>query len=236
MNEHNLHFSIIIPAHNEEQYIAATLEHVCALDYPENKFEAFVIENGSSDRTFEVAQRFTSGNVQILQSPMKGVSAARNMGIDRLPLESDWIVFVDADVALDKSFLRELDAFLHSSNRFTIGTTTVRPSPETVAARLWFSFYDLIHRYAKKSFSIQIAKRSLFPPLRFDERLTMNEDLHLILDALKYGKFFFMPTRSVHASTRRFDKEGYWKMFFSWTVIANLPKRLQPRFSYKVVR
>jgi glycosyltransferase involved in cell wall biosynthesis len=236
MNDPLLHFSIIIPAHNEERCIGSTLEHVRALEYPEDKIETFVIENGSKDRTLDIAKQFESANVQVLHNPARGVSAAKNLGIDRLPPESDWVVFLDADVTLDKNFLNELDLFLRKPNHFTVGTTTVRPLPETPGARLWFAFYDLIHRYAKKSFSIQVFKRSLFPQLRFDEKLTMNEDLHLILGALAYGDFFFLPTRSVHASTRRFDEEGYWKLFFSWTIIANLPQWLQPRFTYKVIR
>ncbi|MGV8044259.1 glycosyltransferase [Mycobacterium kansasii] len=79
-----LFFSIIIPAHNEEKYIAATLEHAANLSYPTGSFEVIVVENGSSDRTFDVAKRFEGGNIRILKNEKAGVSAAKNFGIDRL--------------------------------------------------------------------------------------------------------------------------------------------------------
>lgn len=230
-----LFFSIIIPAHNEESYVERTLQHVQTLDYPQNRYEVIVIENGSTDRTYELAQAYEGGNIRLMRSE-KGVSRAKNAGIDAVRSESDWIVFVDADTVLRKTFLQELDAFLQRPNTYTVGTFSVRPLPSTIKARLWFAFYDIGHRLTKASYSIKAVKRSLFPPIRFDENLVMGEDLHVIAQALKFGTFFFMPTKSVYTSTRRFEKLGWWYVFFSWTFVAVLPERMQRRFSYDVVR
>ena len=60
----NLFFSIIIPSHNEEKYITQTLEHIKALDYPKDKLEVFVIENGSSDNTYFVAKNFENNIIK----------------------------------------------------------------------------------------------------------------------------------------------------------------------------
>ena len=110
MPEH-IFFSIIVPAHNEESYIERTLTRLQQLNYPAARFETLVIENGSSDRTFELAKRFESPNMHVLQSG-KGVSRAKNAGIDHLAPQSDWVVFLDADTVLEKEFLNELDVFL----------------------------------------------------------------------------------------------------------------------------
>jgi glycosyltransferase involved in cell wall biosynthesis len=231
-----LRFTIVIPAHNEENYIGRTLEHVRDLRYPADRFEVIVIENGSSDRTYELARAFEGGAITVLRSET-GASKAKNLGIDRSRAESDWIIFLDADTILEENFLAELDGFLRQPHRrFAVGTVSVQPLSGTRNARLWFKFYDLGHRLTKATYSIKIMKRSLFPPLRFDETLSNGEDLLIASQARAFGEFFFMPTRSVSTSTRRFDAIGWWKVFFLWTFVALLPPQLQRKFPYKVVR
>jgi glycosyltransferase involved in cell wall biosynthesis len=229
-------FSIIIPAHNEEKYIGATLEHIATLSYPIELYEVIVIENGSWDRTFDVAKQFEGRNIRVFKNEKAGVSAAKNFGIDRLSPHSNWVVFLDADTILKANFLLDLDGLLRASRKpLSVGTTKVLPLDGSRRARAWFALYDLTHRFGG-SYAIQIAKRSLFPALRFDEDLTMGEDLMFIRQARKSGKFFFLPTRTVYTSTRRFDTVGYWKLFFQWSFVAILPKRKQKEFGYKVVR
>jgi cellulose synthase/poly-beta-1,6-N-acetylglucosamine synthase-like glycosyltransferase len=232
-----LRFSIIIPAYNEERYIGATLEHVSTLSYPAELYEVIVVENGSSDRTLDVAKQFEGGNVRVFKNERAGVSAAKNFGIDRLSPQSNWVVFLDADTILKANFLLDLDRLLQASRKpLSVGTTKVLPLGGSRTARTWFAYYDLMHRFGKGSYAIQIAERSLFPALRFDEHLTMGEDLLLIQQARRSGKFFFLPTRTVYTSTRRFDTVGYWSLFFRWTFVSILPPRQQKKFGYKVVR
>lgn len=238
MEQKQLFFSIIIPAHNEEKYIGNTLEKIVGQDYPTDKFEVFVIENGSTDKTYEIAKKFEKNNVSVLVSTTKGVSLARNFGIGKIKNDSDWVVFLDADTLLENDFLKDLNIYLqkYSSKNFVIGTTKIKPFPYTLKARLWFSFYDLCHRLFKVSFAIQIIRRDLLNNIKYDEGLEMGEDLKLIEDARKCGKFFFFNTYEVSSSTRRFEKVGWWKLFFQWTIIANLPHFLKKKQSYEVTR
>lgn len=236
MNNASLFFSLIVPAHNEALYIEETLRHMQALDYPKERCEIIVVENGSTDATYEIAKRFENANLRVLQSA-KGVSRAKNLGIDSARKESDWLIFVDADTILTQEFLRELDSFLRGARaNFTVGTFTILPSPDSLRARLWFRFYDFGHWLTKTSYSIKAVRRDLFPPVRFDEALAAGEDLHVIGQARAFGKFFFMRTKSVYTSTRRFEKVGWWKILFLWTFVAVLPERLQKNFGYDVVR
>jgi glycosyltransferase involved in cell wall biosynthesis len=231
-----LRFSIVVPARNEEKYIAETLEHVTRLSYPTELYEVIVVENGSSDRTLDIAKRFERGNVRVLEMDRAGVSAAKNFAIDRLSSSSDWVVFLDADTILKPNFLLDLDRRLRASRKpLSVGTAKVLPLNGSRKARAWFAYYDLAHWFGG-SYAIQIVKRSLFPALRFDENLTMGEDLLLIRQARKSGKFFFMWTDTVYTSTRRFDAVGYWKLFLQWTFVAILPKWQRKVFGYKAIR
>jgi glycosyltransferase involved in cell wall biosynthesis len=237
-DQQQLFFSIIIPAHNEEKYIQNTLEKIIHQDYPTDRFESFVIENGSKDRTYEIAKQLEGKNVSVFASTEKGVSLARNFGIEKVSEGSDWTIFLDADTLLEKNFLKDLSSFLQGrkDRGYTIGTTSVRPFPNTLNARCWFAFWDLCHRLFKVSFAIQITKSSLLHDIKYDTHLEMAEDLKFIKDARKFGKFFFFSTKEVLSSTRRFEQVGWWKLFFQWTFVGILPKFLQKKFIYKTTR
>ena len=233
-NEH-LFFSIIIPAHNEAAYIGDTLSHIATLTYPKDRYETIVVENGSTDGTDDVIKKIDG--ITALQSE-QGVSKAKNIGMRTARADSDWLIFLDADTLLEPEFLNELNTFLRerSAQNFSVGTVAVQPHPSRLYARLWFRFYDIGHKLTKRSYAIQIARRDLFPPLRFDESLVTSEDGDLTDQALAHGRFFFMPTRAVSTSTRRFDTHGWWRTFFYWTLVDRLPKSLRKKMTYGVVR
>ncbi|MDR0199268.1 MAG: glycosyltransferase [Streptococcaceae bacterium] len=84
-------FSVIIPAFNAEKTIEKCLESLAAQSYTD--FEVLVIDDGSRDQTKERASVFPF--VHVFTQPHKGVSAARNLGLEAAV--GDYIVFIDAD-------------------------------------------------------------------------------------------------------------------------------------------
>ena len=84
--------SIIIPAYNEEENIAATIRKVAAFDYPKDLLELLVVDDGSKDKTAETAR---SEGVTVLTKPNGGKAAALNYGI-RLA-QGEIVGCVDAD-------------------------------------------------------------------------------------------------------------------------------------------
>ncbi len=231
-------FSLIIPAHNEEHYLANTLKHLLAQNYPPDRFEVIVVENGSNDQTYEVAKALAQTNLTVLTSPVASVSAAKNLGRQKIGPHSQWIVFLDADTILQPDFLADLNIYLqnHVTKNFVVGTTTILPLSVSLTAKFWFAFYDLGHRLTKTSYALQIIRQDVLDQINFDESLRMGEDLKLINQARGYGQFFFWPTTLVATSTRRFVKEGWLKVFTHWTLVALLPHPIKRRFGYKVIR
>ena len=233
----NLRFSFVIPAHNEKGYIEGTLAHIEALSYPKDSYETIVVENASTDGTLEAAQKFAAANIKILHSDKKGSAAAKNIGIEYVSPHSDWVIFLDADTILEKEFLNELNSYLGKRpGRFSVGTVSLMPFPKTPESLFWFNVHNIGHWLTRSSYSIKVVRRSLFPSVHFDEKLTIGEDLHVMRQAMKQGGFFFMQTRSVSTSTRRFEQEGWWRILFRWTFVGLLPPKLQQRFTYKIVR
>jgi glycosyltransferase involved in cell wall biosynthesis len=85
--------SILIPAHNAENWIVHTLRSAVEQTWP-NK-EIIVVDDGSTDRTAEVAARFASKNVKVVTTENQGLSAAVNHAY-RLS-QGDYIQELDSD-------------------------------------------------------------------------------------------------------------------------------------------
>lgn len=83
--------SVVVPAHNEEKYIATTLGALLKQDYPD--YEIIVVNNASSDKTFEVASSFEG--VKVVTETSKGLLYARERG--RKEATGDIIANIDAD-------------------------------------------------------------------------------------------------------------------------------------------
>lgn len=87
--------SIIIPSYNEENNISRCLDSV--LNQTFTDFEVLCVDDGSSDSTFEIIKQYSKNDDRIvpLKNPQKGVSSARNFGIENA--KGDFIGFVDSD-------------------------------------------------------------------------------------------------------------------------------------------
>jgi len=109
--------SIVIPAYNEERRLAGSLEAV--LRYlagrPFDAREALVVDDGSTDGTVAVVERFQAAHpeVRLLRNPGnrgKGYSVRHGM----LEASGDWILFTDADLSAP---IEELDQLLEACRR-----------------------------------------------------------------------------------------------------------------------
>jgi glycosyltransferase involved in cell wall biosynthesis len=95
--------SIIIPAYRAERFIAETLDSVVNQSHTE--WEAFVVDDGSGDKTVDMARKFESGKLSVIVQKNQGACVARNKG---LALSSGkYIQFLDADDVLSYDKLEQ---------------------------------------------------------------------------------------------------------------------------------
>ena len=87
--------SVIVPCRNAEKTVEAALAGPLASSLRE--FEVIAVDDGSTDGTLAVLERIAAkdGRVVVLSSGGKGVSAARNMGLDAA--QGEFVFFLDAD-------------------------------------------------------------------------------------------------------------------------------------------
>jgi len=97
--------SVVVPVRDGVGFLNRCLSALGASDLPPGSWELIVVDDGSGDRSSEVAARYADRVVR-LPAPGAGRSAARNRGAElaRAPV----IVFVDADVAVHPDALRRI--------------------------------------------------------------------------------------------------------------------------------
>jgi dolichyl-phosphate beta-glucosyltransferase len=102
--------SIVIPAHNEESRLPPSLAKIDAfLKTQPYQAEVIVVENGSKDRTVEVAQAFAADHpyVRVIEAPVRGKGLAVKVGM--LEAIGDYRFICDADLSMP---IEELASFL----------------------------------------------------------------------------------------------------------------------------
>jgi len=108
--------SLLIPAHNEAKVIGATIESMLKLNYPKDKLQIIVINDGSTDSTKEIIESYAAqdSRVELFDIPKgeggKGKSRTLNIGIKAA--KGEIIAIYDADNTPDSNSLRYLVAQL----------------------------------------------------------------------------------------------------------------------------
>ena len=83
--------SVIIPAYDEEAFVAEAIESTLAQTYP--RVETIVVDDGSTDRTAEIAAGYEE--VKLIRQENRGLSNARNTGV--AASNGEILAFLDAD-------------------------------------------------------------------------------------------------------------------------------------------
>ena len=85
--------SILIPLFNAENYIEDTIAKALKQTYP--NIELIIVDDHSTDNSFQLAQKYNSKNVRIYKNPKKGGNSARNYAFEKC--NGEYIKFMDAD-------------------------------------------------------------------------------------------------------------------------------------------
>ncbi|MGX6446104.1 glycosyltransferase family 2 protein [Neobacillus sp. K501] len=117
--EDQTRFLILVAAHNEEKVIGSTIKNLQEINYREDLFDIYVVNDNSTDRTGEICEEMGMKYVETSEKlfPREGVGkpaglqyALRYLGFDKLPEKYDCLMILDADNHVDSHILKELNS------------------------------------------------------------------------------------------------------------------------------
>ena len=97
-------FTVVIPVFNKESFIEQTLNGVINQSF--KAFEILIINDGSTDESLNIINRFNDERIKVYSQENKGVSAARNFGI--LNAQAKYIALLDGDDLWESTYLETM--------------------------------------------------------------------------------------------------------------------------------
>ena len=118
--------TIIVPCWNEETTVSKTIHSLLSLDYPKNKLKIMIVDDGSTDKTWQNVQKFRNNpQIEMYSKENGGKYTALNFGLDKL--STDLVGCLDADSYVDKDALKHIVTYFEDKE-----TMAVAPS-----VKLW---------------------------------------------------------------------------------------------------
>lgn len=112
--QRDINLQIIIPTYNAEKYLKECIDSIIN-QKTKYKFKAIIVDDGSTDRTPEIADTYkTDSRVIVIHQENKGVASARNTAMREL--FADYIMFVDSDDILYDGAIENLLDIAYKEN------------------------------------------------------------------------------------------------------------------------
>lgn len=223
-----LMISVVVPACNEEKYLAVTLAAVKAAGrHLSSRVEVLVVDNASTDGTAAVARR---AGATVVHEPTRSVATARNTGA--AAASGDLLVFVDADTAVPETLLEHIERVMHHSACLG-GAVDVKHASKRRMVRMYLALWRFVGlTLGMAQGATQFCRRDVFAELSgYDQTLWMGEDVDFYwrlrhLARRMNARVAFIRDVHVVPSPRRFDQWPLWKIFvYTNPLIAALFRR-----------
>lgn len=202
--------SVIIPAHNEEAYLGATLEALRNQSY--GWFEVIVVVNGCTDRTAEIARGRCHRLIVLSQ---KSLGVARNLGARMA--RGEILLFLDADTLLEPMTLRRIaEDFTRDCST---GTVRGAPDQERLSYKMIYGFKNLVHSaglHPGSSGVILCWKDHFVQMGGFDEGLEVRENSELMRRLRNLGRYRYIGDITARTSMRRYERRGVPRLACLW--------------------
>ena len=100
--------SVIIPVYNVERFLSKCINSVIHQTYKE--LDIILVNDGSTDSSGEICNDYAAKDkrIRVIHTENRGLSAARNIGIDNVLPQSEWIAFIDSDDYIERNMFAKL--------------------------------------------------------------------------------------------------------------------------------
>ena len=139
----------MMPAYNADRYIDKAIESLLEQTYPD--WELIIVNDGSTDRTAEIALHYTDPRIKVVDQDNAGEAAARNTALKYM--RGEFIAFLDAD-----------DLYLPEHLELSVGYLRIHPEYDAVYTDGYY-----INSDGDQLYSLSSQRRGPFDGYIFDE-------------------------------------------------------------------
>lgn len=189
----SLRFRIVVPAHDEEANIHATVESLHAIDYPTWRYRVIVVADNCSDRT---AARAGGAGARVLErfdGTRRGKGWALRHAIDTLLRDDptwDALVVVDADTVVSKNLLSAVATRLESGEQavqVAYLPREVDAGPVTVITRVALTAFHIVRSGTRERFGLSSGLRGNGMAFRRELLAAVPHDAVSLTEDLEFG-------------------------------------------------
>ncbi len=225
-------YSVIIPSFNRSDEIHALLASLAALQFPKDRFEVIIADDGSTDDTAHIvrqAQQEYDYTLHYLSQKNQGPGAARNLGMSKA--QGDFFIFLDSDVTVPPEWLANVDRALQSEQADAFGgPDTYRKDFPPLLKAINYSMTSFlttgglrgkkgkkIAKYYPRSFNMGLS-RDVWQKIGGFSSLRHGQDIEYSHRILKSGaKVIFVADAPVFHK-RRTNLRRFFRQVFNWGV------------------
>lgn len=170
--------SVIIPAYNCAKFVDGTIISVLKQDFSD--YEMVIIDDGSTDNTYEAISRFSDRRIKYIHQINQGVGAARNTGIQKS--NGEYLCFLDCDDIFLANSISKRVAFLDKYKEVMLVFSD--------HSREYDKGYP-ISNYLRKYDFVNFCK----------DEIVKSDANEIIFNPVFYRKFLTFPIWAIHTST-----------------------------------
>ncbi len=208
-------FSVVIPALNEEKCIGMCLDALSRQTLAPDTFEVILVDNGSVDRTLEIAFTFQSSlQLTVLRKPACNISAARNAAAALA--KGTFLAFLDADCVAPSCWLERALEYLRLGDGGVVGAFYSIPADSSWLAKAWYGELATSKRglVTYVPAGTMFVARSVFSSLGgFDSTIETSEDFEFCkrVRSAGYDVLAYPVLSTVHLGTPQTMESFYQK-------------------------
>ncbi len=217
-------FSIVVPTYSRPAQLMELLKSLACLEYPRDRFEVIVVDDGGTGRLEEIAAP-QAGSLDLVLLPQshKGASQARNNGAAHS--KGDYIVFTDDDCLPDPNWLNAFAATSFENRDCVLGGKTINAFPLNRYSSASQFVIDVVYDYYNSdaghatffaSNNIALPARQFHEVGGFDKDFSTSEDRDLCDRLLQSGfRLVFVPTAVVRHA-KQLTLQSFWSQYFAY--------------------
>ncbi|MEM0356681.1 MAG: glycosyltransferase family 2 protein [Candidatus Anstonellales archaeon] len=194
---YNYRISFVVPVYNEGENIKKCLDSLMNIDYPKDRFEVIVVDDGSTDNTGIILEDYAKryDNIRVIRKENGGAASAKNVGI--LNSSGDIIITIDSDSIIDREAPAKLASYFDEP-RVGAVSGSVRVLNSNTNLTKWQSIeYDiiLVYRRILEAFDsvyvtpggLSAFRREVIMKVGLFDTNSLTEDQEIAMNLQKHG-------------------------------------------------